>query len=73
MPREMFERELQRLQDETLVMGSMVENAIYRYKAILGRHLWSRCLKGQRVEVQLGCGILNRMAQLGMPESRRVA
>jgi len=28
MPRGTFERELQRLQDETLVMGSMVENAI---------------------------------------------
>lgn len=28
MPRGTFDRELQRLQDETLVMGSMVENAI---------------------------------------------
>ena len=28
MPREMFERELQRLQDEMLVLASMVENAI---------------------------------------------
>jgi len=51
---------------------SMVENAIYRYKAILGRHLWSRGLKGQRVEAQIGCGILNRMALLGMPDSCRV-
>ncbi len=30
-------------------------------------------LAGQRVEVQLGCGILNRMARLGMPDSYRVA
>ena len=52
---------------------SMVENAIYRYKTILGPHLWSRDLKGQRVEVQLGCGILNRMELLGMPDSYRVA
>lgn len=28
MPREVFDRELQRLQDETLALGSMVENAI---------------------------------------------
>jgi phosphate transport system protein len=28
MPRETFERELQRLQDETLALGSMVENAL---------------------------------------------
>ena len=28
MPRESFDRELQRLQDEVLALGSMVENAI---------------------------------------------
>jgi len=28
MPRETFEQELQRLQDEVLVLASMVENAI---------------------------------------------
>ena len=51
----------------------MVENTVYRYKTILGREMRSRCLKGQRVEVQIGCKILNRMAQLGMPESVKVA
>ena len=50
-----------------------MENAIYRYKVILGRHLWSRGLEGQRVEAQFGCGVLNRMALLGMPNSYRVA
>jgi len=44
MPREMFERELQRLQDETLVMGSMVEHAIMEsVRALKQRDFeWSR-------------------------------
>lgn len=37
MPRETFERELQRLQDETLALGSMVENAITDSVEILKR------------------------------------
>ncbi len=50
----------------------MVENAIYRYKAIIGRGLSSRTLAGQRVEVQLACRILNTMTRLGMPDTYRV-
>ncbi len=52
---------------------SLVENAIYRYKTILGRSLRSRGLAGQRIEVQLGGAIINRMVRLGMPDSYRVA
>ena len=52
---------------------SMVENAMYRYKSIIGRSMRSRTLVGQRVEVQLACKILNTMTQLGMPDSYRVA
>ena len=52
---------------------SMVENAIYRYKTILGGDMRSRCIKGQRVEVQIGCKIVNRMALFGMPDSCKVA
>jgi len=37
MPRETFERELQRLQDETLALGSMVENAITDSVEVLKR------------------------------------
>jgi phosphate transport system protein len=37
MPRQTFERELQRLQDEMLVMGSMVENAIMESVSALKR------------------------------------
>jgi len=37
MPRETFDKELQRLQDETLALGSMVENAITDSVEILKR------------------------------------
>jgi len=37
MPRETFDRELQRLQDEILVLGSMVENAITESVEVLKR------------------------------------
>jgi hypothetical protein len=52
---------------------SRVENAICRYKAIIGRAMSSRTLAGQRVEAQLACKILNTMTGLGMPDSHRVA
>ena len=51
---------------------AMVENAIYRYKTMIGRGLRSRTLAAQRVEVQLACGVLNTMTRLGMPDSWRV-
>lgn len=51
---------------------SLVENSVYRYKAIVGREMRSRTLAGQRVEVRIGCKILNTMASLGMPESYKV-
>ncbi len=50
----------------------MVENAIYRYKIIIGRAMGSRTLEDQRVEVHLACGIPNTMTRLGMPDSYRV-
>ena len=51
----------------------MVENAIYRYKTIIGRSMKSRALAGQRAEVQLACWVLNTMTRLGMPDSYRAA
>jgi phosphate transport system protein len=44
MPRETFDRELQRLQDEILVLGSMVENALIESVEILKR----RDMEGSR-------------------------
>jgi len=50
----------------------MVENAVYRYKTILGRRMRSRTFAGQRVEVLLACRVLNTMTSLGMSDSYRV-
>jgi len=52
---------------------AMVENAVFRYKTIIGRGMRGRSLASQHVEVRLACGILNRMTRLGMPDSFRVA
>ncbi len=49
---------------------SMVENAVYRYKAIIGPEMRARTLARQRVEHRIGCEILNKMAALGMPDTR---
>ena len=51
----------------------MVENTMYRYKALIGRTMRSRTLQGQRAEARVGCRILNTMTVLGMPESNQVA
>ena len=47
----------------------LVENAIYRYKTIIGRKLHSRDFGNQRTEAELGCNILNKMFEIGMPIS----
>ena len=51
---------------------SLVENAVFRYKSILGRRMRSRSLPNQRVEVQLASKILNTMTSLGRPDSVKV-
>ena len=48
---------------------SMVENAVYRYKAIIGSEMRTRTLARQRVEHRIGCEILNKMTALGMPDT----
>ena len=49
---------------------SMVENAVYRYKAIMGPEIRARTLARQRVEHRIGCEILNnKMTALGMPDT----
>ena len=54
------------------IRSSMIENAIYRYKTIIGRCMRSRSLVGQQVEVRLACRVLSTMTNLGMPNSYRV-
>ena len=46
-----------------------VENTFFRYKHILSSPLRARDPGGQEVEVRLSCKILNRMTEIGMPES----
>lgn len=50
-------------------MRNRVENTFYRYKKIIGPSLSARTFQGQRVEMQMGCKILNIMTKLGMPQS----
>ena len=45
------------------------ENTFHRYKRIIGRGLRARGEKGQRVELVVGCLVLNRMAELGRSQS----
>jgi hypothetical protein len=52
---------------------SLGETAMFRYKTVIGRRLRARRLPGQRVEARMGCVVINRMTQLGMPVSCRVA
>lgn len=48
---------------------SKVENAMYRYKSVLGGKLQARDFERQKREALIGCIVLNRMAALGMPDS----
>lgn len=50
-----------------------VENAIYRYKTIIGRTSRSKNTANQNTEIRIRVNILNRMKALGMPKARSVA
>ena len=49
-----------------------VENGFFRYKSLLGGDLKARNSSAQTREAMIGCHILNRMAELGRPESYAV-
>ena len=51
---------------------NIVENRIGRYKMILGNQMRSRSLTGQRAEVRIGCRIINKMTELGIPKSYKI-
>ena len=51
---------------------SLAENAVSRFKALLGIKLTSRRLDAQQVEAVVKYRVLNRMAALGMPISERI-
>ena len=48
---------------------SLVENAFYRYKTILGSTLRSKSIENQKIEVLVGCNIINKFTQMGMCDS----
>ncbi len=51
---------------------SIAENTMFRFKQLFGGRLWARGLATQRTEALVKCAVLNRMTQLGMPETVRV-
>ncbi len=51
---------------------SRVETLMFRYKTILGGHLTSRKGSTQATEVSIKLDALNRMTELGMPQSYKV-
>lgn len=52
---------------------SLAETAVFRYKTILGNTLHARGLAEQATEARIKAAALNRMTQLGMPDSYPVA
>ena len=48
---------------------SLAETGIFRLKTILGERLRARTMETQSCEVMIRCKALNRMTELGMPES----
>ena len=51
---------------------NLVENAMSRYKNNIGAKLRSKTFKRQKVEVELGIHLLNKMTTLGLPNSVRI-
>ena len=49
------------------------ENAIYRYKSIIGNKLKSRTFLNQKTESKVAANILNIMTKLGMPDTKTFA
>ena len=49
-----------------------VENLFFRYKRTLGNRLLARGYESQKREARIGCNVLNRMAELGKPESQAI-
>ena len=49
-----------------------VENAVFRYKSIIGPGLRARTAGGRKTEALLACNVLNRMTELGWPASYRI-
>ncbi|GEM_PF-7073995 len=53
------------------IWQSLAENAMRRYKAIIGPRLRARCLAGQRIQAAICVPVLNRMLEAERPKSIR--
>jgi hypothetical protein len=51
---------------------SLAENAVSRFKALLGVKLAAREFGNQQVDALVKCRVLNRMSALGLPISERI-
>jgi len=60
-------------EDSGYHMRSLAETAMFRLKTIFGSELSARLLETQTTQVLIRCLALNKMTQLGMPESYIVA
>lgn len=52
---------------------SLAEVAMFRYKTIIGDKISSRKFENEKIEVRIGCKILNKFTALGMPVSIKIA
>ena len=52
---------------------NLAENAVSRFKAVVGVMLSARSFESQQVEAVVKSRVLNRMTSLGMPKSERVS
>jgi hypothetical protein len=48
------------------------ENGMCRYKCIIGDHLRARHREAQKREALIAVHVINRMTELGMPESAKI-
>lgn len=60
-------------EDSGYHMRSLAETAMFRLKTIFGDELSARLLETQTTQALIRCIALNKMTQLGMPESYQVA
>jgi hypothetical protein len=61
------------VQSDEVHQQARVENTFFWYRTIVYPRLRARHPESQKAEAVIGCNILNRMTDLGMPESFAVA
>ena len=52
---------------------NLSELAVQRFQRILGDSMHARDMGRQKNEAMIGCGVINKMTALGMPESYKTA